>query len=146
MQGRLQEAGYSTHLLGKWHLGHCDQRYTPTHRGFNTFLGSYSGAVDHWTRYGGTKLRRGYDLRNGTAVSEAGAGLVSSELFARQAEQIITSADSSRPFFLLVSLTMVHAPFQNVTVPGSPPQAVSHQLRMEVISNIYVDFENVQPI
>ena len=33
------------YYLGKWHLGHCDTRYTPQNRGFDTFLGSYSGIL-----------------------------------------------------------------------------------------------------
>ena len=95
---------------GKWHLGHCDTRYTPPYRGFDTFLGSYSGAVDHWSREGGLSGRRGYDLRNGTEISQYGRDLYSADLYARRAEEVIR--ESSQPYFLYVSLTMVHAPFQ----------------------------------
>jgi arylsulfatase A-like enzyme len=101
-------------MVGKWHLGHCDTRYTPPHRGFHSFLGSYSGAVDHWTREGGLAGRKGYDLRNGSAVSCYGAGLHSAELYSRRAVEIIqeSSGAGAAPYFLYVSLTMVHAPFQ----------------------------------
>ena len=114
LPGYLQQLGYKTHMLGKWHLGHCDTRYTPKYRGFDTFLGSYSGAVDHWTRMGGINKgnKRGYDLRNGTDVSYFGKGLYSSELYSRLAVDIIKK--SREPYFLYVSLTMVHAPFQDV--------------------------------
>ena len=40
----FQQAGYTTHAIGKWHLGFCHQNYTPTYRGFDTFYGFYLGS------------------------------------------------------------------------------------------------------
>ena len=125
----LKDIGYKTHMLGKWHLGHCDTRYTPKYRGFDTFIGSYSGAVNHWNRMGGLSKggRRGYDLRNGTDVSYYGEGLHSSELYSKLAVDIIKT--SKEPYFLYVSLTMVHAPFQDVSKKDSKPVTPSATIR-----------------
>ena len=35
----LKVSGYSTHMIGKWNLGHFDERYLPHSRGFDSFLG-----------------------------------------------------------------------------------------------------------
>ena len=39
----LRKEGYKNHNFGKWHLGFCSERYTPTARGFDTFDGLYIG-------------------------------------------------------------------------------------------------------
>jgi len=44
----LKEIGYNTVAIGKWHLGHGSLKYSPIGRGFNQFLGPYSGAGDHY--------------------------------------------------------------------------------------------------
>ncbi len=49
----LQQAGYQTALVGKWHLGHGEERFWPTRHGFDTFFGHTGGCVDFFTlRYG----------------------------------------------------------------------------------------------
>lgn len=41
----FHSAGYKTHMVGKWHLGHHQAKFTPTGRGFETFVGFYSGSA-----------------------------------------------------------------------------------------------------
>ena len=43
----LKRAGYATHMLGKWHLGHFSQAHTPAGRGFDTFFGFLFGSETH---------------------------------------------------------------------------------------------------
>lgn len=39
----MKDLGYTTHGLGKWHLGFCSQSYTPLRRGFDTYYGLFVG-------------------------------------------------------------------------------------------------------
>lgn len=36
-----EKAGYTTRIVGKWHLGSWKLTYTPTMRGFDSHLGKY---------------------------------------------------------------------------------------------------------
>merc|ERR1712110_5882 len=44
----LKDAGWSTHALGKWHLGWQNKSQLPTSRGFDTFFGSSGNTEDYW--------------------------------------------------------------------------------------------------
>jgi len=43
LSNEFKKGGYSTHIIGKWHLGSQSWEYTPTYRGFDTFSGFYNG-------------------------------------------------------------------------------------------------------
>ena len=49
MAERIKAAGYSTRMVGKWHLGHSELANVPTGRGFDEFVGKYGGMGDHWS-------------------------------------------------------------------------------------------------
>jgi arylsulfatase A-like enzyme len=102
----LKEAGYTTAICGKWHLGHLSSQYLPTSRGFDHQYGHYNGALDYFThiRDGGLDWNR-----NDQPLKEEG---YTTNLIADETVRIIEQHDISRPLFLYVPFNAVHSPFQ----------------------------------
>ena len=110
----LRSAGYSTHLVGKWHLGYCHPDYTPIRRGFDTFYGMMSQQSDHYTREQAVNkyMGSGYDHWRDGNVTYEGAGLYSTNLWEEETVRLVNSRNSSTPWFIELSLTAAHSPFQ----------------------------------
>ncbi|MXX73770.1 MAG: sulfatase-like hydrolase/transferase [Holophagales bacterium] len=100
----LQEAGYATWIVGKWHLGHWQDVHLPLQRGFDHHYGHYASSIDSFThiRAGGLDWHR-----NGRPVVESG---YSTFLLAEEAVRLIERHDGRRPFFLYVPFNAVHNP------------------------------------
>ncbi|KAF0296121.1 Arylsulfatase I [Amphibalanus amphitrite] len=107
---RLRSAGYSTHMVGKWHLGNCAHEYLPPSRGFDTFLGYWCGMIDYYTHRRSGSL----DFFDGERPLFELDGIYSASAFTDRAESIIKGHDPSRPLFL-------YLPFQNVHTPLEAP-------------------------
>ena len=110
----LQTSGYSTHLIGKWHLGYCHQDYTPTRRGFHSFFGSLAQQSDHFTREHTINkyIGSGYDLWRNDEISHEGEGQYSTHLWKNETVQLIQSLNSSVPWFIELATTAPHTPYQ----------------------------------
>ncbi len=102
----LKEAGYTTHISGKWHLGHFNMDYLPTHRGFDTQYGHYNGAINYLThdRDGGHDWHR-----NDKECHDDG---YATTLLGDEAVRVVEQAQPKKPFFLYVPFNAPHTPLQ----------------------------------
>ncbi|XP_023312068.1 arylsulfatase B-like [Anoplophora glabripennis] len=111
---RLQELGYRTHLVGKWHLGHAYEKVTPVGRGFDTHFGYWSGFIGYFDYTLGAQLADGvttyfgYDLHYNLTAQYQFKGQYSTELFSNKSLEIIDNHDEKEPLFLMVSHLAAH--------------------------------------
>ena len=102
----LKETGYSTWLLGKWHLGHSHSDELPQNRGFDYFYGNTGGELNYYTHLlNGTRDWQ----RNGEVVDEEG---YVTHLLRDEALTLLMGHDVDVPFFLQLSFTAPHVPLQ----------------------------------
>jgi arylsulfatase A len=96
----LSTAGYTTGLVGKWHLGALDLRYHPNSRGFDEFVG-FSGAYsDYWK----------WTLDRNRARAKAD-GRYLTDVITDESIAFLRRHHRS-PFFLHVAYNAPHFPFQ----------------------------------
>lgn len=102
----LKKKGYTTALIGKWHLGLTSPNL-PNERGFDLYRGHLSGMMDYYTHehHGLSTLRH-----NKTPISVEGHA---TDLFSDWAvEYLHEQQGSDRPFFLYLAYTAPHSPIQ----------------------------------
>lgn len=102
----LSEAGYTTAITGKWHLGEFDKAYLPKARGFQHQHGHYFGALDYFTH-----IRDGVEdwYHDDQPLKEEG---YSTHLVAREAIRLIQAQPKDKPLFLYMPFNAVHSPMQ----------------------------------
>ena len=107
LPAKLKQAGYSTHMVGKWHQGFFDPAFLPVNRGFDTSSGFLNGAEDHMIE----KRECAVDYWKNKAI-DARNGTYDSYTYRSDLTDIIKQHDTSTPLFLYLPLHNVHGPFQ----------------------------------
>jgi arylsulfatase A-like enzyme len=102
----LKDAGYSTVMIGKWHLGHADQKYWPRQRGFDYHYGAVLGEIDYFTHSAHDVLDW---QRNNQPVHEEG---YVTQLLGQDAVKMIGEHDTKKPLFMYLAFTAAHTPYQ----------------------------------
>jgi len=111
----LKSAGYATHHVGKWHLGHYSKAHLPTARGFDDSMGYYGGyqhPETYFYEWPGCTNSTGCvpDMhRDKDVYSQDGQFNVYT--FADEAERIIEQHGADgEPFFLYLAVPLIHMP------------------------------------
>jgi arylsulfatase A-like enzyme len=133
---RLQDMGYATHMVGKWHLGACHEGYTPTFRGFDSYFGYLSGGQGYYY-HGGDRNCSSCTNQLGTCLGPDSpyAYNYSSILFANEAIRIVEQhqhTQQEQPLFLYLAFQSVHNPYDKppIDVDALFPEIVDKTRRI----------------
>jgi arylsulfatase A-like enzyme len=110
----LKKAGYSSTLLGKWHLGVLP-KFGPLKSGYDHFYGFRGGAVDYFSHSAG----RGEDLWEDDVPIHR-TGYLTDLLGSRAVEVINAYAKSRQPFMVSVHFNAPHWPWE---APGDEAES-----------------------
>ena len=110
----LRKVGYSSTLVGKWHLGVLP-RYGPLQSGYDHFYGFRGGAVDYYSHSDGEKE----DLwDDDVPIHQAG---YLTELLGNRAVEVVNGyAKSKQPFMLSLHFNAPHWPWE---APGDEAES-----------------------
>lgn len=112
--------GYNTEMVGKWHLGFFRKDYCPQNRGFDHFMGFYTGSEDFYTHTKCFSGMCGYDFREAYAPEANKPEVIrydmndtySTGAFAANLHERLSISDPNVPLFTYLSFQAVHSPLQ----------------------------------
>lgn len=109
LPNRLRAAGYTTGMVGKWHLGDA-AGFTPMDRGFDEFFG-FTGGGHIYIPKPNSKGEYGVPiLRNREPIHEE---RYLTDAFGEEAAAFVErQRDAKKPFFLYLAFNAVHSPLE----------------------------------
>jgi arylsulfatase A-like enzyme len=110
----LSQAGYSTAMVGKWHLG-LEEDQSPAARGFQKSFAMLEGTQNHfganqderWDAVGEAST-----FREGRALAKYPTGVYDADYYADRLIGFLNEAGPDKPFFAYMALTQPHWPLQ----------------------------------
>ena len=131
MAEMFKAAGYTTALIGKWHLGATPETI-PNARGFDYSFGHMGGCIDNYSHFfywGGANR---HDLhRNGIEIHLPGRFFP--DLMVEETNAFI-EANKDKPFFVYFASNLPHYPYQGDT------KWVEHYKSLPYPRNLYAAF------
>lgn len=109
----LRGLGYTTKLIGKWHMGYHTPQYTPLHRGFDSFFGFFNSHISYFDYRYSNQNMSGYDMHRGDDPAHGFNREYATDLFTEEATRIIEDHELPRPLYLQISHLAVHAPLEH---------------------------------
>ena len=115
----LQQTGYSTACIGKWHLGYAEA-FHPLRRGFDEFLGFLGGGHQYYPSVSDQVEPKvndyQYFLQNQWEDWRSPQGAYLTDLLSERASKFVTTkASEKQPFFLYLAYNAPHSPLQGKT-------------------------------
>ncbi|KAK3922899.1 Arylsulfatase I [Frankliniella fusca] len=124
----LHARGYDCRIVGKWHLGHFRREYTPTHRGFRSHLGPWTGHHDYFDHTAVEKSYWGLDMRRDLRPAWDLHGRYSTDAFTEEAERIIGAHNASEPLFLYLAHVAPHSGNPYNPLPAHDKDVAKHDI------------------
>ncbi|WP_109831112.1 sulfatase family protein [Reichenbachiella versicolor] len=108
----LQDNGYQTCAIGKWHLGN-EPAYWPSSRGFDDWFGFAGGSRNYWGKSTGPGFSAWQEImRDGQPEPRENLGYLTDDFSNAAIEYIDQYSQSEEPFFMYLAYNAPHAPIQ----------------------------------
>lgn len=101
-----------SYIVGKWNLGHCNEKHQPMKRGFIKHYGNFTGCIDHYKHTyplpaGGPDL---HDFtEDGLPIYPKGH---TTDLLTNKTIEIIKNRSAEKDFFIYLAYNTPHVPLQ----------------------------------
>ncbi|WP_271784633.1 sulfatase [Aquimarina algiphila] len=108
----LQQNGYQTCAIGKWHLGD-DKKFWPNQRGFDDWFGFYGGGLNYWGNTGeDIEQKMKGILKDGVPVPQNELTYLTDDFTNEAISYIDKYSKNTAPFFMYLAYNAPHAPIQ----------------------------------